>query len=173
MYKKLFIFFIVLICLYQVGCGLGNKIRSKINPNVAEASALDQKVQTVIDEALSYKGTPYQWGGTTSKGMDCSGLMITSFKAADIALPRIAGDQAKAGKNTSLKEIQVGDMVFFTDRKGNKAITHVGLVTQIKKSPQSITFVHASSKGVVESELLSDYWQSVYLQASRPYDFIR
>jgi probable lipoprotein NlpC len=129
-----------------------------------------QLKETVINTALSYVGTPYQWGGTTKQGMDCSGLTIVAFKAAGLNIPRIAGDQTKIGKVVQIDELLPGDLLFFTDKPGNTAITHVGLVVKPNYASHSVVFVHASSspKGVMQDELLSKYWQSVFLSATRP-----
>ncbi len=130
-------------------------------------------IRKIIDTALSYKGTPYLWGGTTTEGMDCSGLMIKAFKAGGINIPRVADEQAKIGATMELNELTPGDLLFFTDQPGNDKITHVGLITKVSEDLSSVTFVHASSsRGVMESEFFSDYWQSVYLQATRPSAFL-
>lgn len=130
-------------------------------------------INKIVETALSYKGTPYLWAGTNSEGMDCSGLVVASFKAGGISVPRIAGDQAKIGPPMELDELEPGDLVFFTDKVGNTAITHVGIITQTDYKNNSTQFIHASSsKGVMESELLSGYWRELFLTATRPSAFI-
>ncbi|MDX2304240.1 MAG: C40 family peptidase [Microscillaceae bacterium] len=127
----------------------------------------------IIDSALSYLGTPYKWGGTDRQGLDCSGLMLIAFKGGGISIPRVSEDQAKIGPQIDPEELNLGDMVFFTDVPGNKKITHVGLVSSLSAESKTVTFIHASSsKGVMESDLNSDYWQSVFLLAIRPSAFL-
>lgn len=134
---------------------------------------MSQLVQTIIDTARSFTGTPYQWGGNTNQGIDCSGLMVAAFQSAGLHIPRIAGDQAKIGPEIELDELIPGDLVFFTDKPGNTAITHVGLVAHVDLTNRRVGFIHASSsKGVMESELFSNYWQGVFLKATRPKAFI-
>jgi cell wall-associated NlpC family hydrolase len=135
---------------------------------------MQAQVQSVIQEALSYKGTKYKWGGNDRQGIDCSGLMVRAFAAASFNIPRIAGDQTKIGLHVEMDELVPGDLVFFTDQPGNVRITHVGLVIGTNYPQRSVTFVHASSGqyGVMESELLSKYWMGVYLQATRPTVFL-
>jgi len=107
-------------------------------------------------------GTPYQYGGTSGKGIDCSGLMLRSFEKVDYKLPRTALEQSKFGKKVGKKKIKPGDIVFFKFKeKGKKSWYHSGLVTSVINDKPK--FIHASSsRGVVESDLTKDYyWKSI------------
>jgi cell wall-associated NlpC family hydrolase len=73
----------------------------------------------------AFAGTPYQWGGVTTWGVDCSGLVQTTFLARGVALPRDAQQQAAAGEAVAPGDHQPGDLLFFGDR-GDR-ITHVAL----------------------------------------------
>lgn len=73
----------------------------------------------------NFPGTPYQWGGVTPWGVDCSGLVQTAFLARGIFLPRDASQQASEGEAVAPGEERQGDLLFFSDR-GN-AITHVAI----------------------------------------------
>lgn len=82
-------------------------------------------------------------------------------------LPRISREQSKVGKKIKIKDIQPGDLVFFSPRKGSNKITHVGLVTEVKGSGE-ILFIHASTKaGVVESNLFSPWYRKIFVKAVR------
>lgn len=125
------------------------------------------KANTIIKTARSYTGTKYKYGGTSRAGMDCSGLMCISFKEAGIILPRTSNEQSKFGKEVKESEIQEGDLVFFTDKKGNNKITHVGLITQVQ-APGNVKFIHASTKvGVIETDLFSNYYKPLILKIVR------
>jgi probable lipoprotein NlpC len=125
-----------------------------------------QKKEVIIAKARSYTGTPYKWGGTSMKGMDCSGLLLNSFKAVEIDIPRTSTEQKKTGKRVSRGDIKKGDLVFFATSKKKRKVTHVGLVTKVQGG--NVTFIHAStSKGVTESSLDNSYWDKRYRQARR------
>lgn len=135
--------------------------------NVVSTSGPCQKV---INSARTYIGTPYKYGGVTRAGMDCSGLVFTSYKSIGKQLPRTSQAQSQFGKKVSSKSLKEGDLVFFTYKKGKKKITHVGMVTQVS-GPGNVKFIHASTKlGVVESDLFSDYYSSIFLFAVRIVD---
>ena len=72
---------------------------------------------------LAYAGTPYQWGGVTPWGVDCSGLVQTSFLARGIPLPRDASRQVASGQAVAPGDQRQGDLLFFAER-GDR-ITHV------------------------------------------------
>ncbi len=125
------------------------------------------KAEKVITAARTYIGTPYKYGGTTRSGMDCSGLLINSFNAVKVNLPRSSAAQSQVGTPIKMHDLKPGDLVFFATGDKKKQITHVGLVTDVK-SKDNIKFIHASSKlGVVETNLLAEYYQKRFRGARR------
>ena len=131
-------------------------------------SVRQQKINKVVSTAQTFIGTPYRYGGTTRKGMDCSALLMNSYQTIDVALPRTAKAQSDFGKKVSISNLQPGDLVFFARKKGRRKVTHAGMVTAVK-GKDDIRFIHASSsRGVIENNLLSKYYRGVFVKARRP-----
>jgi probable lipoprotein NlpC len=146
----------IVILLFLVSCAASNK-----------ASVRESKIDKVISSARTFIGTPYKYGGTSRAGMDCSGLLMNSFQAIEISLPRSSAAQSKIGTEVKMKDLQPGDLVFFATGKKRRVITHVGLVTE-KKGRDDIKFIHASSSlGVVETNIFADYYQKRFRGARR------
>jgi len=108
----------------------------------------------------SWEGTRHRMGGTGAGGVDCSGLVMVTYKDLfDIQLPRSAAGQIKAGRPISKGNLKAGDLVFFM-LPGKKR--HVGIY--LSKGD----FVHvSSSRGVTISSLYSWYWRRAYWTARR------
>lgn len=88
--------------------------------------------QAILSAAYALMGAPYLWGGTTTKGVDCSGLVKTAFLASALILPRNASDQARCGiavDFTTLHLLQPADLLFFPpeDSPESDRITHVAI----------------------------------------------
>ncbi|MEJ2042683.1 MAG: NlpC/P60 family protein [Reinekea sp.] len=107
-----------------------------------------------------YKGTPYQHGGSSSDGFDCSGFIQTVMtEAFHITTPRTTAQLARSGKPVRRDQLQVGDILIF---KSSIKKLHAGIYIGNDQ------FIHAStSAGVTRSKLDRSYWLQHYLQARR------
>ncbi len=124
------------------------------------------KIDKIVANALKYKGIPYKFGGTTKRGMDCSGLVYVSYLQENTPLPRVSRDMAKKGKKVSLKNAKKGDLLFFKTSKKRNRINHVGLIISVKKN--QIRFIHATtSRGVITSLLSNKYWKNAFVKVKR------
>lgn len=106
-------------------------------------AVINQQVQDprnrIITAALNYFNAPYQWGGRTPLGIDCSGLTQIAYKIAGIRIPRDASQQATLGDHFSfVEEALPGDLAFFDNDNGD--IVHVGIIWEKNK------IIHSSGK---------------------------
>ena len=120
---------------------------------------------SLMRQFLSWKGTPYEWGGETKKrGTDCSGFTQgVTYETFTARLPRTSRLQAVHGVPVAKKDLRPGDLVFFALGRNPKKVTHVGIYLGNDR------FAHASSsRGVIDDPLLSSrYFKKRYLRARR------
>jgi len=119
------------------------------------------RIQTLLKRALALLGTPYRWGGTTTNGFDCSGMVGYVFKTAlGIDLPRVSRDMANSGQLVASRDLLTpGDLVFFGH--GGR-VSHVGIYVGDGR------FVHAPRTGKnVEVSSLDGYWGGKYMEGRR------
>ena len=129
-----------------------------VSPADAQNKKKRKKISTVIWKAKTYIGTPYRYGGNSKRGIDCSGLIRNCYKVIDVDLPRTAKEQSKIGSSKSWGSVRGGDIVFFKFKQKGEKWWHSGMIT--KAEGDNMKFIHASSsRGVVESNLMSDYYR--------------
>ncbi|MEE9408688.1 MAG: C40 family peptidase [Polaribacter sp.] len=109
----------------------------KLNPS-------QENIETI---AKKMEGFPYLWGGTSSKGIDCSGFTKMVYLMNGFVIPRDASQQINAGKivdeGLNFKDLEKGDLLFFgrkatTEKK--QRVVHVGIWLGNNK----MEFIHAS-----------------------------
>lgn len=139
------------IALFLVLAPLGNQADA--------ASGI--KSSQVVSAANKVMGTKYVYGGTTTKGFDCSGFIGYVYKKVGVKLPRTSAAMYKTGKKVSKKNLQTGDLVFFNT--SGKGVSHAGIYIGKGK------FVHSSSSKGVSVAKINDpyYWGSKYIGAKR------
>ncbi len=92
---------------------------------------------SIVNAAKRYMHAPYQWGGRTVAGIDCSGLTHMAFKLCNHPIPRDADQQANEGQLVDfLQHAQTGDLAFFDNKDGK--IVHVGILLDNQ------TIIHAT-----------------------------
>lgn len=119
----------------------------------------NRKLYAAIDE---WYGTPYQYGGCTKAGVDCSCFVGNIFKSVyGVSLHRTANDiQKDMDKMLGRNALKEGDVVFFTNSNGK--VSHVGIYLK------DDLFVHSStSNGVTISSLENSYWKKHFYKGGR------
>jgi len=106
------------------------------NFNYIKSTQYEQELN-IEEIAKSYLGEKYVWGGNGRRGYDCSGFTKEVFKQNGIKIPRTSWKQALVGKKVKKRNLQKGDLIFFTS-KHHTRVNHVGIYLGHGK------FIHAS-----------------------------
>jgi gamma-D-glutamyl-L-lysine dipeptidyl-peptidase len=112
--------------------------------------------ENLVSTAKQFMGIPYLWGGTSVKGLDCSGFTKTVFFLNGLIIPRDASQQVLAGDKVEIDDyyskVKPGDLVFFGSKRPDNSdrITHVGMYLGNGK------FIHESGCVKIESLRKSD-----------------
>ena len=119
----------------------------------------------LYNEGARWLGTPHRLGGSTKKGVDCSGFVSIVFREVyNKQLSRSSADMLKHDcKKVSRGKLQEGDLVFFNTAGGRKkAPNHVGIYLKNGR------FIHTStSSGVMVSSLSEPYYIRTFLTGGR------
>ena len=127
--------------------------------DIAASGSFEQ--QKMMDAILGWMGTPYEYGGDSKSGIDCSAFSREIFRtSAGMDLPRTTGEQAKLGTSVTQDNLKFGDLIFFNTTGENPS--HVGIYIG------DDMFAHASvSFGVTLSSLYSSYYKKRFTEARR------
>lgn len=129
----------------------------KFEGNSHDSNKVHEK-KKLTENAFMLLNAPYQWGGRSPFGIDCSGFVQLVYKLNGIYLPRDASQQASMGQPLSfIEEAEEGDLAFFDNNEGN--ITHVGIILSNNR------IIHASGKVRIDK---LDH-QGIYNQEKRGY----
>lgn len=142
----------------------GNKkgwIPGRYLGEVKQIPNLPSKERSVAVLARHFLGVRYRWGGTTSRGFDCSGFVQVMFRRVGVNLPHSAREQFKIGEPVKRSELRPGDRVYF--HTYSSGASHAGIYIGDDK------FIHASSrgKGVTISSLDDPYYKKKFLGGRR------
>ena len=136
-------------------------------------SQLDQSQESLVNTAERLMGLPYLWGGTSSKGVDCSGYTKTIYFMNGMILPRDASQQIKEGKLIDsvgdFEKLAVGDLLFFGKKATDSTkerVVHVGMWIGNNEFIHSAGDVHISSMDN-KAVNFDEYNKNRYLRTKR------
>jgi len=134
---------------------------------------LETNPDNLLKTAKTFLGIPYLWGGTSSKGFDCSGFTKTVYSLNGIMLPRDASQQVNVGEvidtKNGFENLNPGDLLFFGRKAAGDSkerVTHVALYIGNNE------FIHASGSVRINSldkskENFSEYRFNTFIRAKR------
>jgi len=149
MLKKFIVAFVILVSGGSLFANMGDK---------AEAAYYHTKAVSV---AKSNLGVPYQWGGMSTRGFDCSGLVKYSYARAGKTLNRTAAQMFYGNGYRIYNYIQPGDLMFYAPTKASQP-THVAMYIGNGKMVMA-----SSSKGVMITSTNNPYWHPRYIGTKR------
>ena len=122
---------------------------------------VDHQGEQAAIVAVRQVGVPYSYGGTTTRGFDCSGLVQYAWFKAGKQIPRTTSQQWRQLSPIRSRDMREGDLLFF---RIDGQISHVGMYLGDRR------FVHAPSSGreVTIASLDTDYYRRAFVRAARP-----
>ncbi|MGF1637686.1 MAG: NlpC/P60 family protein [Cyclobacteriaceae bacterium] len=140
-------------------------------------SEIERSEPSLIKTAKQMTGLPYLWGGTSSKGVDCSGFTKTIYLLHGIVIPRDADQQSKAGSlvdnEGDFSKLMPGDLLFFGRQASDSTserITHVGMWIGQNEFIHSAGRVHVSSVDA-EADNYDDFNTKRYIRSTRIFGY--
>jgi len=135
---------------------------------------IDLSGEAIVSTAKQFMGIPYLWGGTSSKGLDCSGFTKTVYFMHGMQLARDASQQVNSGQlideQGDFDKCQPGDLVFFgsgsTDENPQERVVHVGIYIGDKRFIHASDYIHINSFDP-NDPLYDEYNTNRYLRTKR------
>ncbi len=150
--------------------------KTEARPYLDWLSSLDMEREDLVETSKRLMGLPYLWGGTSSKGVDCSGFTKTVFFLNGIVIPRDASQQVHTGiqvdSTRNFENLIPGDLLFFgrpaTDSTSERVI-HVGMWIGENKFIHSMGDVHISTMDTAADDF-DEYNYNRYLRTKRVFN---
>jgi cell wall-associated NlpC family hydrolase len=127
--------------------------RPRSGSDASSLAVADDLGRAAAELALAQRGKAYAYGAAGPSRFDCSGLVHYVYRRVGVALPRVARQQARAGRSVGLAEARPGDLLCFAVNGG--AVDHIGVFVG------GTRFVHAPRRGrpVGVDSIADSYWR--------------
>lgn len=161
MFSKSILLIPFLIAITFLGCSSKSSNISYSSNKSFPAKSYKNKVYKALNaQYKDWKGVKYKYGGNSKSGIDCSSFVQKTFKdKLSINIPRTTALQSDMGEEVLIKDLQMGDLVFFKTGFNSR---HVGIYIKDGK------FLHASTKrGVTVSRLDNVYYSRHFWKIKR------
>lgn len=147
--------------------------QTKAQPYEQWLSGLKPSGESLVETSKTLMGIPYLWGGTSAKGVDCSGYTKTIFFLNGMIIPRDASQQIHTGievdTERNFENLKPGDLLFFGRKATNNTtekVIHVGMWIGDHKFIHSMGDVHISTMDP-KAEDFDAYNYNRYLRTKR------
>lgn len=156
------------IKVLQENARLAEETRNSLNilgsnsggiPTIVDKELYTKSQKKLIETAEKYLGVDYVWGGTAPNGLDCSGLTQRVYReAVGIEITRVTYTQQYQGKEVSLSDIQVGDLIFWGEPTYHVAIyAGNGYYIHAPKPGDVVRYSNYNLSGVSHIRRIIDY----------------
>lgn len=129
---SLLIALVVWVAVFSGSAGSSNRRRHEPSAWQVRHHRRQKQRLTVVRAARSLLGSPYVWGGSGRRGVDCSGLTAYAYAKVGKLLPHLAAAQERLGRYIASRRLRPGDLLFYDD--GGHAALYVGNGQMIEAS---------------------------------------
>ena len=127
-----------------------NGSTESVSTVLAQLGGISSQAQTAMRAALGQVGiSPYEWGGATPAGFDCSGLVMWAYAQAGISLPHSSEADESVGSYVSPSDIQIGDIVVLEGGDHVAMYAGNGMVVNAPEYGYTVSIMPMSDFGAV------------------------
>lgn len=124
-------------------------------------------LDSLVNFGKTFLHKPYNYRVNNQTRFDCSGFTSYVYDNFGYSLKRSSAEQAQQFDKITRDQLQTGDLVFFSGRRNNSKVGHVGIIVTVGENGK-FDFIHSSNhSGIVISKSEEDYYAKRYIRAGR------